>query len=482
MANTDFGGTPCARGTRACTASDIDPVALSLMNKQAPGGGFYIPNAATTGLSNLQNLSADAAVQGPGSKFTADQVNGNIDYFFSAKDRMAAKYYFQTNPNTTPFANSQLLGFPQTMQAGSQAISIDNTTSVTPNLTWEQRIGFIRERAYATTSQFMQPADVGMSLLGFNLFPQVNIRNADNVTFTGLSVGPTNNFANAGIFQNNYEAASSMQWVHGKQSLAVGFNFDYTQLNVINRNNEVARVTFADFPGFLQGEVCGPNTFSCGGQDASQILNGATSRYYRSRQLGAYAQDNIKLTQNLTLNIGVRWDWDGPLTEKNGRLANFYAKDYSYDIPSDTVTNIGLVIAGNNKDFPTKGVSNSTLTGRQWGFAPRIGLVYSPSFVKNVVVRAGFGMYYDRGEFFTELSSPAGGGISGHRIRALRCSLLCGRRLCRPIWHRGSSAPAKRPVRRPISGPERGAALRANHYLLRQHRTEWLRSLLLWRL
>lgn len=413
MANTDFGGTPCARGTRACTASDIDPVALSLMNKQAPGGGFYIPNAATTGLSNLQNLSADAAVQGPGSKFTADQVNGNIDYFFSAKDRMAAKYYFQTNPNTTPFANSQLLGFPQTMQAGSQAISIDNTTSVTPNLTWEQRIGFIRERAYATTSQFMQPADVGMSLLGFNLFPQVNIRNADNVTFTGLSVGPTNNFANAGIFQNNYEAASSMQWVHGKQSLAVGFNFDYTQLNVINRNNEVARVTFADFPGFLQGEVCGPNTFSCGGQDASQILNGATSRYYRSRQLGAYAQDNIKLTQNLTLNIGVRWDWDGPLTEKNGRLANFYAKDYSYDIPSDTVTNIGLVIAGNNKDFPTKGVSNSTLTGRQWGFAPRIGLVYSPSFVKNVVVRAGFGMYYDRGEFFTELSSPAGGGISG---------------------------------------------------------------------
>lgn len=405
VANQDFG--------TSITASQITPQALAIMQAKAPDGTLYVPNAATTGLGNLQNLSADAAVQGPGSKFIADQVNGNIDYFFSAKDRLAAKYYFQRNPNTTPFANSQLLGFPQTMDAGSQAFSVDNTTSVTPNVTWEQRVGFIRQRAFATTSQFLKPSDVAMSLLGFNLFPQMNIRNADNVGPNGLSVGPTNNFANAGIFQNNFEGTTNLQWVHGRNSIAAGFNFDYTQLNVINRNNEVARVTFADFPGFLQGQVCGPNTFFCGGQDASQILNGATSRYYRTRQAGAYVQDNIKLKSNLSVNIGVRWDWDGPLSEKNGRLANFYAKNYAYDVPTDTINNIGLVIAGNNKDFGSKGVSNSTLTGRQWGFAPRVGIVYSPSFVKNIVVRAGFGMYYDRGEFFTELSSPAGGGISG---------------------------------------------------------------------
>lgn len=405
VANLDFGTT--------LTATDVTPQALAILQAKAPDGSYFVPSAATTGLGNLQNLGADAAVQGPGSKFTADQVNGNIDYFFSAKDRLAAKYYFQHNPNTTPFANSQLLGFPQTMDAGGQAFSLDNTTSVTPGVTWEQRIGFIRQRAYATTSQFLKPSDIGMSLLGFNLYPQMNIKDADNVTFNSLSVGPTNNFANAGMFQNNFEGATNLQLVHGKQNIATGFSFDYTQLNVINRNNEVARVTFADFPGLLQGQVCGPNTVFCGGQDASQILVGATSRYYRTKQVGAYVQDNIKLMSNFTLNIGLRWDWDGPLTEKNGMLANFYAKNYAYDIPTDTVTNIGLVIAGNNKDFGMRNVSNSTLTGKQWGFAPRIGVVYSPSFVKNVVVRAGFGMYYDRGEFFTELSSPAGGGISG---------------------------------------------------------------------
>ena len=80
---------------------------------------------------------------------------------------------------------------------------------------------------------------------------------------------------------------------------------------------------------------------------------------------------------------------------------------------SDSFSDIGLVVAGDNKNFGTKGVSNSTMTGRQWGFAPRIGLVWSPSKLKNFVVRTGFGMYYDRGEFFTELSPAAGGGVSG---------------------------------------------------------------------
>ena len=406
VANQDFGSN--------ILPSQISPQALAIMQQKAPNGTFWIPSAATDPnvLANLQNQGADAVVQGPGSRFTADQVNANIDYNFSAKDRLATKYYFQHDPNTTPFAESQLLGFPQTMNAGSQTISIDNTTALTPNLTWEQRFGFIRERAFSSTSQFISPSSVSMSIPGSNLFPQMNIKSADPFG-DSLSIGPADNFANAGIFQNNFELSSNLKWIHGRHAISTGFNIDYTQLNVINKNNQVARVTFADFPGFLLGQICGPNTFFCGGQDASQVLSGATNRYYRSKQVGAYVQDDIRLSSNLMLDIGVRWDWDGPLVEKNGMLTNFYPQDYSYDVASDTISNIGLVVAGNSRTFGSKGVSNSTLTGRQWGFAPRIGLVYSPSFMRNVVVRAGFGMYYDRGEYFTELSPPAGGGISG---------------------------------------------------------------------
>ena len=418
--NTDFSTPGCGTGTNPpclnIQPSQITPQALALLQAKAPGGSYFIPSpASVTSALNLQSQFADTMFQGPNSRFTADQVNGNIDYNFSAKDRLAAKYYFQNDPNSTPFAESQLLGFPQTMKAGSQTFSLDNTSAITSNLTIEQRLGFVREIAYSSTSQFLTPAAAQINLAGLNLFPTINIKNADNA-FDGLSVGPTNNFANAGIFQNNFEGASNLKWIRGRHSIATGFNYDYTQLNVINKNSDVARITFEDFPGFLQGQICSPNSgdASCGNQDASEILNGASNRHYRAKQAGAYVQDAIRVKSNLTLNIGLRWDWDGPLYEENGLLTNFYPQNYSYDVASDTINNIGLVVAGNNKTFGTKGVSASTLTGRQWGFAPRIGIAYSPAFLNNkVVVRAGFGMYYDRGEYFTELSPPAGGGISG---------------------------------------------------------------------
>ena len=411
VVNKDFIGACGGAGQPACfDPKTITPQALAIMQQKAPDGSLWVPNGATGAqLANLQSQSADAIVQGGSSVFQADQVNGNIDYFFSSRDRLAAKYYYQRDPNTTPFANSELLGFPQTMRAGSQVFSLDNTTSLTPNLTWEQKFGFVRERADSVQNQFVTPATFGVNLLGKSLFPSINIHNADGL-FDPTSIGPASNFANTGMFQNNFEWVNSVQAVHGRHTLSTGFNFDYTQLNIINKNDQLASLNFADFPGFLQGQVCSP-TFSCSGQPPSEVLVGATSRHYRTRQVGAYVQDKLRLKSNLTVDFGLRWDWDGPLTEVNGLLANFYPQNYSYDVKTDTITNSGLVIAGNNKAFGTKNVSNSTLTGRQWGFAPRIGVAYSPR--TSVVVRAGFGMYYDRGEYFTELSPPAGGGISG---------------------------------------------------------------------
>lgn len=424
LANLVNAADGCGSSGPACiTAGQVDPVALAIMNAKA-SGQFIIPSSNAPSPES-GNQAFNAFVKGPSSQFNATQVNGNIDYIFGPKDRLAAKYYYQSDPTFIPFAVSQVLGFPQTMHAGSQLFSLDNTTIFTPNTTWENRYGFVREVANATTSQSLTPADVGLNLLGSSFFPGIKINNADAGAplvggstvgpFSGntMSIGPSSNFANAGIFQNEHEGSSTYHWVHGPHTIAFGGIFDYMQLNVANRENQVATFSFNTFADFLTGTL---------GSDHSdgQFLNGETNRHFRSRSAGLFVQDNIKVRPNLMINVGLRWDWDGPLYEQNGLLTNFYPADYKYDLATDsfgTLANgepgIGLVVAGNNKSFGFKNVSDSTLTGRQWMFVPRIGFAWSPSSAKNLVLRGGFGIYADRGEYFTELSASAGLGISG---------------------------------------------------------------------
>jgi hypothetical protein len=392
--------------------SQIDPAALVILQAKTSGGKFIVPSATVFDSGKIASLGGNAEISGPPSTFKADQINGNIDYLFSTKDRIAAKYYFQNDPSTSPFAVSQVLGFPQSLRAGSQVFSLENTMALTPNTTWEQRIGFIRFFANAATNQQFKPSILGINLLGSQFFPGFAIANAGSPTGNALNIGPANNFANAGEFQNHFQLATSYNWVHGKHTLSFGFSGDYGQLNVINRENEVANFNFTSFADFATGTMGGRN----GG---GLLLNGETNRYFRAKETGLFAQDSFKVKSNLTITAGLRWDWDGPLTEKNGVLTNFSNKNYSFDLASDTINNIGLVVAGNNKQFcgikpkPSYCVSDSTLTGRQWLLEPRIGLAWSPGFLKNVVVRTGFGLYADRGEFFSELSASAGIGISG---------------------------------------------------------------------
>lgn len=412
VANNENPNGPCgASGNPCLTAADINPVALALLSAKTNSGAFLFPSPTITdpNLANAQGY--DALVQGPSTHFTADQINGNTDYTWSDKDRLAGKYYYQRDPTASPFGVSNTLGFPQTLRAGAQVASIENTRILSPNMTWTQRFGFIRELAFANTQQQFSNSQFGISLFGSQRFPGITINNDDQNLGNPLGIGAASNFANAGLFQNQFEPSTNLFWNLGRHSFSFGFQWDYSQLNIINQNNEVATIGFDNFFDFAQGNLCTPSS-GCFAAN-TELLNGATNRYYHADQVGTYVQDNIRLKSNLTVNLGLRWDWDGPLVEKNGLLTNFYPNRYSYDAASDTITDIGLVVAGNNKAFGTKGVSASTLTGRQWGFGPRIGAAWSPSFLRNFVVRAGFGIYYDRGEYFTLLSPSSGGGISG---------------------------------------------------------------------
>jgi len=196
-------------------------------------------------------------------------------------------------------------------------------------------------------------------------------------------------------------------WIHGRHTVTFGGSYSYTQLNARDARTNQGIIATADYSQFIQGFVTTNDDFT-----TTKFLQGNANRYYRAGQSGAYIQDKFQLRANLSLTAGLRFDWDGGLTEKYGRIFNFDRSRYVYNDATDTIDSNGFIIAGNNKLFPTQGVSNTTLTGRQWGLAPRLGAAWSPrKFNDKVVIRAGFGMYYDRGELFTYLSPGFAEGV-----------------------------------------------------------------------
>ena len=97
---------------------------------------------------------------------------------------------------------------------------------------------------------------------------------------------------------------------------------------------------------------------------------GSASRYYRADTAGAFINDTYKLRSNVTVTAGLRWDFDGPLSEKYGRLTAFDPADYAYNAATDTITSSGLLVASNNTALGTPGAGDTLLKARQWGIAP----------------------------------------------------------------------------------------------------------------
>jgi hypothetical protein len=428
--NTSFSGEQ-ATGS-AFTAGSIDAAALSLFNLPAlPGepGKWLVPNDCTNGVCGSTNISAthaeDAFIPGT-ARFKADMVVADVDYNATPKDTLSLKYYYQHDPTIAPYGYSNVPGFAVHMDAGAHVFSLNNTYLVKSNLSTTETLGFLREKTYATNQQPFTPQNVPgcanpcINTFGSTYFPGVTIINiygssAPLAPSSGtLNIGPNagSQGSNTGAFQNRLEPSANAVWSLGKHTISFGATYSYTQLNTIDKRGGTGTIVTDDFSAFSQGFVSpgGPNT----NFDVTSFLQGNASRYYRANQLGLYVQDKYQITPTISLTAGLRYDWDGGLTEKYGRLFNFEPTLYNYSASADTINNPGFIIAGNNANG-TPGVSNTTLTGRQWGIAPRVGIAWQPEmFHSKVVVRSGFGMYYDRGELFSYFSPGyAEGTVAG---------------------------------------------------------------------
>jgi len=403
-----------------------NPVAYALFTLPAlPGepGNYLVPSPLANPHPNV--FSPYNAFLPGTATFISDQAVANLDWNASPKDIVAIKYYYQHDPSSSPYAVSNVPGFTEHMDAGSQVFSINNAQTVGNTLNIAETVGFMREKSYSTNDQPFGPTDVGMTGAFGSNFPGFTINDAIGdqfdsttgplygLTSPSLAIGPNaeSQGANTGIFQNRIMPSATAVWVKGRHSVSFGGNWAYTQLNIRDRRTGKGMVDSPDFVSFLDNWV---TPYSTQNFAATTYLQGNANRYYRTNQTGLFVQDKFQAMPNLSITIGLRYDWNGGLTEKNGNIYNFDPSKYAYSAASDSITSSGFIIAGNNANG-TSGVSNTTLTGRQWGIAPRFGLAWQPKkFNDKVVVRAGSGFYYDRGEVFTNLSPGyAAGEVTG---------------------------------------------------------------------
>jgi hypothetical protein len=442
--NPSFSTANC--GTGSSTSCGINPIAYTLFNYKFANGQYLIPSAN-------QNSVLDTVVHATGNGFTpltpvqaamvtafpenaevpgtalflAHQAVANLDWNPNSTHSFSAKYYYQHDPTTAPYAYSMFAGFAQHLDAGSQVISLSHTQTVKSNLSVTEVFGFIREKAYSTldqpfnTAQFasacetltgQSAADCTINSLGTSYFPGISMV-FGGTTITpydfspNIGAGASSLGALTGAFQNRYNPSANAIWTLGRHTITFGGSYSYTQLNTKDNRNQLGTIASADFTNFMVGNLTPNDVYNI-----TAVIVGNPNRYWRANESGEYIQDKFQMRSNLSITAGLRWDWDGGLTEKYGNLLNFDPSKYSYNPTTDTFAGNGIIIAGNNTNG-TSGVSNTTLTGRQWGFAPRVGVAWSQKLFNNkLVVRAGWGMYYDRGELFSYLSPGVTGNIT----------------------------------------------------------------------
>jgi len=401
--------------------SAIDPLAYILFNSPAlPGepGKWLVPND-----SLYPNVPSYAHLDNafiPGTaRFTADLAVADLDYNANRKDTLALKYFYQHDPTVAPYSYSSVPGFSEHLDSGAQVASITNTFIVKSNLSTTQTLGIIREKNWGDNEQAFGPNSIpggtagtgSVNVFGSKYFPGISIYDVlgafqptgvNQQAFLNIGPNAESQSANTGVFQNRLAPRGDAIWILGKHTVSFGASYTYTQLNTIDKRTGTGTVATDDFSQFVQGFVSPGNSST--GFYVTSFMQGDANRYYRANQLGTYLQDKWQITPTLSLTAGVRYDWDGGLTEKYGRIFNFDPSLYNYSVGSDTITNTGLIIAGNNANG-TSGVSNTTLTGRQWGIGPRIGAAWQPGINHNkIVFRTGAGIYYDRGELFSYFS------------------------------------------------------------------------------
>jgi hypothetical protein len=377
----------------ACNGSNLNPVALNILNLKLPNGQYYYPS---TGASVLTNVGFSIP-----ALYNADQTVINGDYLINSKNTLAMRYFYTRDPQTIPL-NGFLPGEPQTDYYSNTNASIKLTTIISNAFVNELRGSTQRNLARLTDTPIpgSTPTELGITPLvpGLQLTPGIDIATGGYTMFDTFNpaFSPT-----TGI-----QISDQISWSHGKHTIRAGYEYEENQWNIVYQGFERGWLLFGTFNDFLVG---GPGNelacIFCVAGPEQGVVHG-----YRLPDQNAFVQDDYKVSSKLTINLGVRWEYDGALSDKYGNLTNLWTSQLQtvptppigpnmgpnnlvgWVVPNNYSTaTYGPVPAGVLKNSGNLPISSHIPLSN---FAPRVGFAYQ--LTPKLVARGGFGIFYDR--------------------------------------------------------------------------------------
>jgi hypothetical protein len=382
IANANFPGN-------IVPASRLDAIALRIQP--------YFPAPNKGGMNNYRAVGKD--------NDQWDVFLGKIDHKLSEKDQLGFRMAVKPNRLSNPFSGSDLGTFGNFSNNYQMLAGLNWTRMFRPTLIGEFRVGFnrVRQKDTGTFTDRDIAGELGLApvtdpdLYGF---PRVTIRDYE-------ALGD-NNDQPLRFAVSTYEAGGTMTWVKGSHLMKGGGTYILTHFgqtitsNLRGTYNFLGRWTNDPYADFLLGLL----------NNSTRRLDAAPS-FLSQRNLGLFVQDDWKIKSNLTLNIGLRYEWIAPMRERFGRLGNFVpelgkvviASRESTPALEERLNRTGLV---NRVTFASEaGLPPSLVFVDKNNFAPRFGFAWRPGNATNQVVRASYGIFYG-----INLANPIRGDLS----------------------------------------------------------------------
>jgi Carboxypeptidase regulatory-like domain/TonB dependent receptor len=383
---TQLGSVP----TDAMRGGDLSGLGVTVFN---PFTGTPFPNnkipsqSISSHASQVMALFPEPNLPGVGGNFqsspvaTANQNQGSarIDHRLTRSSELTFRYTYGRRDLFEPFAENQveLPGFGDYVYDRGHNAMIHYQQTFGANAVNSLIFGFNR----AIRQVLVQNNQVNVnSLWGVNYLPTV----PRDFGYPGISVTGFSRVGDVASLpisraDNTYQVADSFSLVRGNHSLKAGAELRDLQLNGYV---EVYSRGQINFTGALTGSGIGDLLVGLPTLGIQSHYTGPQTQ--RAKAWSSYFQDDWKVTRNLTLNLGIRYEYDTPPTDPTNRMATFNFAD------------------GKSEQVGTHGLSRSGTVSAPHNFAPRVGFAWSPQ--KDTVVRGGYGLYYDSGMFVVNSS------------------------------------------------------------------------------